>query len=99
MGKEINSIKSKFEIGYSAFKDFMVKDNFGLHLMTFYIIYELLFDKIPIVGFIISVVCIILVEVVDKHLLKGIFSKKDILAGIIGLSLVLIKGYILSLWG
>jgi len=95
MVKKLNW-KDRVVKGYSAFKDFMVRDNFGIHLLTFYALYDLIGKLDMVYGFIISMLIIILVEIIDKYLLRTFFSIKDVIAGFIGLLLVIIKYIILT---
>ena len=68
-------------------KDWLVKDNFGLHLGLTYILFDYLNIINLKVAFIVTFFFIILVEIFDKYILKTKFSTKDILAGLIGMIL------------
>jgi len=69
---------------WSNLKDFLVKDNVGLHFGVAYVIFNALW-KIDIwVALILSFLGIFLTEVIDKYIFKGKFSWKDIIAGILG---------------
>ena len=72
----------------SDFKDYMVKDNFGLHLTLAYLVMSILmsFSNV-IVSFTIVGITIILMEIYDKYYLRTKFSIKDIVAGVIGMIL------------
>lgn len=74
----------------SKFKDFLVLDNFGLHLTLSFMVFTMIAKYNLILAFIVVSLAILLMEVYDKFYLKTKFSMKDILAGVIGIVLAIL---------
>lgn len=70
-----------------ATKDYLVKDNVGLHFTVAYIVYDISLKWNFVTAIVGVLIGIFLMEVFDKFVAKGIFSIKDIVAGLLGLGL------------
>lgn len=65
-------------------KDWLVKDNFGLHAFLAYVIFDMISVYNTILAFSTLMLGITLMEFYDKFVLKTKFSWKDLIAGLIG---------------
>ena len=70
----------------SNVKDWLVKDNVGLHYTIEYIVYDISVKYNFLLALTGVTIGVILMEVYDKFHLKTKFSWKDILAGLLGLA-------------
>lgn len=76
----------------SNIKDWIVKDNKGLHLCIAYILSDLLsIITTTTIATILVVVMIVITEVFDKFKLKTKFSKIDLFYGLLGVVLAFIR--------
>jgi len=74
----------------SAIKDYLVKDNVGLHFCVAYIIYDISIKWNHLIALTGVLLGIFLMELHDRYIQKGIFSYKDIIAGLLGLAIAYI---------
>ena len=65
-------------------KDWLVKDNFGLHTFLAYVVFDMISVYNLILAFSTLMLGITLMEFYDKFVLKTKFSWKDLIAGLIG---------------
>ena len=94
MKEKIKQIKSKtskvlteVDKKVSAIKNYLVKDNVGLHFCVAYIVYDVSVKWHNLIGLTGVLLGIILMEIHDRYIQKGIFSTKDIIAGLLGLAI------------
>ena len=84
---QIKKILKKISVGISLTKDYLVKDNIGLHFCVAYIVYDISVKWHHLIAISGVLLGIFMMEVFDRYVNKGIFSYKDIIAGLLGLAL------------
>lgn len=83
---QIKKFLNKIGKAVSATKNYLVKDNIGLHFCVAYIVYDISVKWHYLVALSGVLLGIFLMEIHDRYLQKGIFSTKDIVAGLLGLA-------------
>lgn len=84
---QIPEIFSRIGKVVSAVKNYLVKDNVGLHFCVAYIVYDISVKWNYLIALTGVLLGIFLMEVHDRYIQKGIFSYKDIIAGLLGLAI------------